>query len=43
MYLIVRESLNMSIGKTAAQVGHAVQMLHLKYEHEHQAWLCGNF
>lgn len=27
MYLIVRESLNMSIGKTAAQVGHAVQYL----------------
>lgn len=31
MYLIVRESLGMSIGKTAAQVGHAVGMLHLKY------------
>jgi len=41
MYLIVRESLNMSIGKTAAQVGHAVQMLHLKYEEEHQSWLSG--
>lgn len=27
MYLVVRESLNMSIGKTAAQVGHAVQVL----------------
>jgi peptidyl-tRNA hydrolase len=32
MYLIVRESLNMSIGKTAAQVGHAVQMLQLGYQ-----------
>jgi len=32
MYLIVRESLNMSIGKTAAQVGHAVMMLHLQYQ-----------
>jgi peptidyl-tRNA hydrolase len=31
MYLIVRESLGMSIGKTAAQVGHACQMLLLKY------------
>lgn len=27
MYLIVRESLNMSTGKTAAQVGHAVGMM----------------
>ena len=27
MYLVVRESLNMSPGKTAAQVGHAVQYL----------------
>lgn len=25
MYIVVRESLNMSIGKTAAQVGHGVQ------------------
>ena len=32
MYLIVRETLEMSIGKTAAQVGHAVQMLQLKYQ-----------
>lgn len=31
MYLIVRESLGMSIGKTAAQVGHAVGMLDRKY------------
>lgn len=31
MYLVVRESLNMSIGKTAAQCAHASQMLLLKY------------
>lgn len=31
MYLIVRESLDMSIGKTAAQAAHASQMLTLKY------------
>lgn len=31
MYLIVRESLGMSIGKTAAQCAHASQMLTLKY------------
>jgi peptidyl-tRNA hydrolase, PTH2 family len=31
MYLIVRESLNMSIGKTAAQCAHASQMILLKY------------
>jgi|SRR5579885_2297377 len=31
MYLIVRESLNMSTGKTAAQCAHASQMLTLKY------------
>lgn len=31
MYLVVRESLNMSIGKTAAQCAHAAQMLMLKY------------
>lgn len=31
MYLIVRESLNMSTGKTAAQVGHAVQLLMAHY------------
>lgn len=31
MYLIVRESLGMSIGKTAAQCAHASQMLLLKY------------
>lgn len=31
MYLIVHESLNMSIGKTAAQSAHASMMLVLKY------------
>jgi peptidyl-tRNA hydrolase len=34
MYLIVRESLEMSIGKTAAQVGHAVQMLQLEFDRQ---------
>lgn len=32
MYLIVRESLNMSIGKTSAQTAHASQMLQLRYD-----------
>lgn len=32
MYLIVRESLNMSIGKTAAQCAHASQMLQIEYD-----------
>lgn len=31
MYLVVHESLNMSIGKTAAQCAHASQMLTLNY------------
>lgn len=31
MYLIVRESLNMSVGKTAAQCAHAAQILLQKY------------
>lgn len=31
MYLIVRESLGMSIGKTAAQCAHASQMLQMEY------------
>lgn len=31
MYLIVRESLGMSIGKTAAQCAHASQMLQLRF------------
>lgn len=34
MYLIVRESLGMSIGKTAAQCAHASQMLQLKFNEE---------
>lgn len=34
MYLIVKESLSMSAGKTAAQCAHASQMLTLKYFHE---------
>lgn len=32
MYLIIRESLNMSIGKACAQSGHASQMMLLKRE-----------
>lgn len=32
MYLIVRESLNMSIGKTAAQIAHAAQKLQQEYQ-----------
>lgn len=35
MYLIVRESLNMSAGKIAAQCAHASQMLQLKYGELH--------
>ncbi len=31
MYLIVRKDLNLSTGKTAAQVGHAVDYLFLRY------------
>jgi peptidyl-tRNA hydrolase len=31
MYLIVRESLNLSPGKIASQCGHAVQMIMLRY------------
>lgn len=31
MYLIVRETLNMGVGKTGAQCAHASQMLTLKY------------
>src|SRR5271154_2602412 len=37
MYLVVRESINMSIGKTAAQCAHAAQMLQIKYEKLHKA------
>ena len=36
MYLIVRESINMSIGKTAAQCAHAAQMLQIKYAELHK-------
>lgn len=32
MYVVVRESLNMSLGKTAAQVGHATQRLQQRYQ-----------
>jgi len=32
MYLVVRESLGMSIGKTAAQVAHAAQKLQQRYQ-----------
>ena len=42
MYLIVRESLNMSIGKTAAQCAHASQMLLLNHfdlmQKDHCGW-----
>jgi peptidyl-tRNA hydrolase len=31
VYLVVRESLNMSIGKTSAQCGHAIQLLMQSY------------
>jgi PTH2 family peptidyl-tRNA hydrolase len=34
MYLIVNETLGMSIGKTAAQCAHASQMLQLKFSNE---------
>lgn len=33
MYLIVRETVTMGVGKTAAQCAHASQMLQLKYQH----------
>jgi PTH2 family peptidyl-tRNA hydrolase len=38
MYLIVRESLGMSIGKTAAQCAHASQMLLLQFHNEQLDW-----
>lgn len=41
MYLIVRESLNMGVGKTAAQCAHASQMMTLKYFEEKP--LAGSF
>lgn len=37
MYLVVRKSTNMSLGKTAAQCAHASQMLQMKYEKLHKA------
>ena len=45
MYLIIRESLGMSLGEACAQSGHVTMMMQIKYrelldEHEHQA-LCG--
>jgi PTH2 family peptidyl-tRNA hydrolase len=33
MYFVVRRSLGMSIGKTAAQCAHATQMLFLEYDY----------
>jgi peptidyl-tRNA hydrolase, PTH2 family len=44
MYLVVRESINMSAGKTAAQCAHAAQMLQMKYEKLHKTlvWLRKN-
>ena len=41
MYLIVRESLNMSVGKTAAQCAHASQMLLLNHFDLMQKSHCG--
>lgn len=35
MYLVVRTSLKMSVGKVAAQVGHAVQMLMQEFDMSH--------
>ena len=53
MYLVVRESLNMTMGKACAQVGHAVSMLMLQHfndgstitnKHElFRQWLDGSF
>jgi peptidyl-tRNA hydrolase len=45
MYLIMRESLGMSLGKACAQSGHVTMMMQIKYrelldEHERQT-LCG--
>jgi peptidyl-tRNA hydrolase len=38
MYLIVRESLNMSSGKLGAQCGHAAQMPLIQYFKEYDRW-----
>jgi peptidyl-tRNA hydrolase len=43
MYLIVRESLNMSSGKIGAQCGHASQIALLQYFEENQNWLREHF
>lgn len=48
MYLIVREGLGMSMGKTAAQCAHASQMLLLEYldgakDNLMEEWLKGSF
>jgi peptidyl-tRNA hydrolase len=43
MYLVVRESLNMSPGKLGAQCGHASQIALIKYFEEHQNWVQEHF
>jgi peptidyl-tRNA hydrolase len=45
MYLIMRESLGMSLGKACAQSGHVTMMMHIKYrellDDNEMAKLCG--
>ena len=41
MYLVVRESLGMGVGKTAAQCAHASQMLQIQFEELKSKDLCG--
>jgi peptidyl-tRNA hydrolase len=41
MYLIVKESLGMGVGKTAAQCAHASQMLQLNFNDTERKELCG--
>lgn len=41
MYLIVKQSLDMSIGKTAAQCAHASQMLQLRFQEMDQELIRG--
>lgn len=36
MYLVVRESINMSVGKTSVQTAHASEMLQIKYQQVHK-------
>jgi PTH2 family peptidyl-tRNA hydrolase len=43
MYLIVRESLNMTPGKLGAQCGHASQIALIEYFKEHQNWAQEHF